>query len=109
MYKLIESGVQRLSDMASIPNAEGNTDWQEYQKWLADGGVPDPEFTQEELDQQAVTEAERLQMIQDISDNLPSRAAVETVITNIADLAGAKAFLLKLARVVYWLAKNTAD
>jgi len=41
MYKLTESGVQRLSDMAFIPEAEGNTDWQEYKKWLADGGVPE--------------------------------------------------------------------
>jgi len=42
MYKLTESGVQRLSDMACIPFAEGNTDWQEYKKWEADGGVPEP-------------------------------------------------------------------
>jgi len=42
MYKLLKSGVQRLSDMAFIPEAEGNTDWQEYQKWLADGNTPEP-------------------------------------------------------------------
>ena len=42
MYKLIKTGVQRLSDMAFIPEAEGNTDYAEYQKWLADGGVPEP-------------------------------------------------------------------
>jgi len=95
--------------MACIPNAEGNTDWKEYKKWLAEGGVPDPEFTPAELDQQAAAEAERLQRIQDMIDNLPSWAAVETSITNIADLAGAKAVLLKLARVVYWLAKSTKD
>ena len=109
MYKITQSGIQRLSDMACIPEAEGNIDWQEYQKWLADGGVPDPEFTQAELDQQAAAEAERLQRIQDMIDNLPSWAAVETNITNITDLAGAKAFLIKLARVVYWLAKSTKD
>jgi len=42
MYKLTKTGVQRLSDLAWIPDAEGNTDWQEYKKWLADGGVPEP-------------------------------------------------------------------
>jgi len=42
MYKLTQSGVQRLSDGAFIPEAEGNRDWQEYQAWLANGGVPDP-------------------------------------------------------------------
>lgn len=42
MYKLTESGVQRLSDMAFIPDAEGNTDWREYKKWEADGNIPEP-------------------------------------------------------------------
>lgn len=41
-------------------------------------------------------------------DNLPSWSQVNTAITNIANLADAKAFILKLTRVVYWLAKNSA-
>ena len=108
MYKLTKSGVQRLSDMAFIPEAEGNTDWQEYKKWKEAGFVPCPESTQAELDQQAADAAEQAQRIQDMTDSLPSWAAVETRINNIANLASAKAFLLKLTRVVYWLAKNTA-
>ena len=44
---------------------------------------------------------------QAIIDNLPSWSQVKTKINNITDLAGAKAFLLKLARVVYWDIKNT--
>ena len=44
-----------------------------------------------------------------IIDNFPSWVQIETVINNITDLAGAKAFLLKLARVVYWLARNSND
>ena len=41
-YKLAKSGVQRLADSAWIPNASANTDWQEYQKWLAAGNTPLP-------------------------------------------------------------------
>lgn len=40
MYKLQKYGVQRLSDNACIPAASGNTDWQEYQDWIAKGNVP---------------------------------------------------------------------
>ena len=46
MYKLIknpitltENAVMRLSDNAFIPFDESNTDYQEYLKWVAEGGV----------------------------------------------------------------------
>ena len=42
-----------------------------------------------------------------INDNLPSWSQVETACDNISSLAEAKAFLKKLSRVVYWLAKNS--
>lgn len=34
--------VLRVADNACIPNDPGNRDRQEYEKFLADGGVPDP-------------------------------------------------------------------
>jgi hypothetical protein len=43
-----------------------------------------------------------------LSDNLPSWDKVSTTVDNIANLADAKVFLKKLARVVYWLAHNKA-
>ncbi len=49
-----------------------------------------------------------IQRTQDIANNLPSWAQVQTAINNIANLADAKVFLGKLARIVYWLAKNTS-
>ena len=52
---------------------------------------------------------DQAQKEQDLIDNLPSWAQVETVIGNIQDLTDARAFLLKLARIVYWLAKNSKD
>lgn len=49
MYKLIKSlitgeikVVQRLSDGAYIPFDPANTDYQQYLKWVAEGGVPLP-------------------------------------------------------------------
>ena len=46
---------------------------------------------------------------QDIDNSLPSWSQVETACNNIANLAEAKAFLKKLSRVVYWIAKNRQD
>jgi len=34
--------VLRTADQAHIPAAPGNRDWDDYQDWLASGGVPDP-------------------------------------------------------------------
>lgn len=75
MYKLQEDGVKRLSDSAWIPPTISNRDWVEYQKWLADGNSPEPEFTQEELDTKVVEEEKAAQelkiqkMIREIAIN----------------------------------------
>ena len=50
MYKLIGIDlVKRLTDGAFIPFVNGNRDYEEYKQWLAEGNVPEPEFTEEEL------------------------------------------------------------
>ena len=52
-YKLYSDGplgmknpsIQKTDDngkIFSIPNSPGNTDYQEYLKWVADGNTPDP-------------------------------------------------------------------
>lgn len=47
MYKLIKAdgvvcAILRLSDNASIPFSNGNTDYQKYLKWVAEGNTPEP-------------------------------------------------------------------
>jgi len=47
MYKLIKSdgkitAILRLSDYTSIPMSEGNTDYQKYLEWVAEGNTPEP-------------------------------------------------------------------
>jgi len=39
---VVQDMVQRLSDNAFIPFDPANTDYQEYLKWVAEGGVPEP-------------------------------------------------------------------
>ncbi len=42
-YRLTDTeAVIRTADDAYIPADPANYDWQRYQQWLADGGVPDP-------------------------------------------------------------------
>jgi hypothetical protein len=47
-YKLIEHGVLR-SDGACIPECEDNRDWRGYLEWLAEGNTPEPQYTAQEL------------------------------------------------------------
>lgn len=69
MYKLSENGVTLTREdgsVLSIPNAEGNRHWREYQEWLAEGNTPEPEFTDEELaaKQQVERDAQEVSMRQ---------------------------------------------
>lgn len=41
-YQLTSGSAVLRSDGVCIPADEMNTDWQEYQAWLANGGVPEP-------------------------------------------------------------------
>ena len=52
---------------------------------------------------------DKAQKEQDMAANLPSWSQVNNAINNISNLAEAKAFLKKLARVVYWDVKNRPD
>ncbi len=51
-------------------------------------------------------EARKAAKAQAFLDNLPSWAQVDQAVTNISNLADAKAFIRKLARITYWLARD---
>jgi len=127
-YKLLKGGcVLRLVDSVSIPPDEGNVDWREYQAWLAEGNVPEPAQTPEEVAAEEAAAAAEKALIQakaqDIADALPDWATVAArfdqgtaALENATTIAAVKAVLQglidvnrKLARVVYWLAKDRAD
>lgn len=43
MYKLTNNGnIIRLSDKATIPMSEENSDYKNYLKWIEEGNTPDP-------------------------------------------------------------------
>ena len=79
-------------------------------KWVTDVGYEaakavDPQWIAE---QQAIADKEAAQAAkaQAFIDNLPSWAQVDQAVTDISDLPSAKAFIRKLARVVYGLVRD---
>lgn len=59
--------------------------------------------------EQIAEEARIAAKTQDFLDNIPSWAGVSTAVDNIANLADAKVFIKKLARIVYWLARDKQE
>ena len=53
-FKIRDTGVLRIADNAAIPQSDQNTDWLEYQQWVADGNAPAVEFTAQEIAQQII-------------------------------------------------------
>ena len=52
-YKISGTGVLDTERSASIPNDTANRDWQEYLVWVDDGNTADPEFTAQEIEDNA--------------------------------------------------------
>lgn len=129
MYKLHIDGesVVRLEGGGCIPKDERNSDWRDYLAWLAAGNTPEPAQTPEEIAaEKAAAEAEAARIrakAADLVDALPDWATVAAkfdkgtaALANATTIAAVKAVLQglidvnrKLARVVYWLAKDRAD
>jgi hypothetical protein len=109
MYKLTKNtSIIRTTDGASIPADNGNSDFQAYLKWKAEGNTPDPAFTAEELAQQAIEEAAAQKDHADLTaaktyaklvalKNM-SPAEIQTWVTNnVNTLAQAKDSIMTLA------------
>ena len=60
MYKLTKNNqsVIRKEDGACIPLALGNTDYSAYLEWVAEGGVPEPAQSGEEIFAEALSQQE---------------------------------------------------
>lgn len=41
-----------LNGTMSVPMADGNKEYEAIKVWLSEGNIPEPEFTEEELEQQ---------------------------------------------------------
>lgn len=51
-----------INDTQFVPIAAGNRHYQAILEWIAEGNTPEPEFTQAELDQQAIDEANAIEV-----------------------------------------------
>jgi len=126
-YQEIINGVIRLSDgliISFFQPGDETPELAEYRQWLFSGNVPrtSPPSGYHKWDDvgkvwyaDAETDA-AFQLIEDnspeskaadIQANMPSWNQVESYLDGLANLAEAKLALKKIARVVYWLAKNT--
>lgn len=69
-------------------------------------GIEERELTSQETNPELLAE---YQKDKDIRDNLPSWQTVSNAIDNATTLSEMKAIVKKMARVLYWLAKNSQD
>ena len=128
------AGWIRFVDQVDVDQvADGSTKKERYVQLLAKyptsvikqfplGDLPDPEAVKydvvsrtfipllvTDITPKAQAVLDQAEKAQDYIDNLPSWSAVSTAVDNITTIAGTKAFLKKLARVVYWDVKNSKD
>ena len=117
-YKLIfdettgkPRAINRLRDNACIPLDEGNSDFQRFLEWNAvqPASLDLVAVDQSLVDAAAAQETLMALRAQAIKENLPTWQQVSDSVDNISNLADAKVFLKKLSRVVYWLAKHSAE
>lgn len=94
MYKLSTHGVIRLSDNAFIPLDEGNTDYQAFLAWRAQGGVPAPVDTP---DPKVIAQAALDALEQ---ETMMNRLAREFMLVSMQDMAQRQSALLAANGIV---------
>ena len=61
MYKLLASNmVRKLETNQEFPMVNSNIEYEAYKQWLSEGNIPEPEFTEEDLQANALAEATRV-------------------------------------------------
>lgn len=94
MYRLTTSdAIIRVADSASIPHDQANTDWQEYQQWLAAGNTPAPAPVVDrrlavlsDFRTRRETYLDRLAGIAVFADDLAVKAAAKTFRQRLLDI-----------------------
>ena len=83
-----------LNGEMSVPKADGNSEYELIKQWLSEGNIPEPEFTDEELNQQELNKRkqEALQYLADtawyierFADPSSSKAIPEDVLAKRAE------------------------
>lgn len=83
-----------LNGTMHVPKADGNKEYELIKQWLAEGNIPEPEFTEEELAQQELNKKkqEALQYLADtawyverLADPSSGKAIPEDVLTKRAE------------------------
>lgn len=90
-----------------VPVHDPDTHYHELYGYTMEQSVIVRHYTVVERPAEYIKEkADAVLKAEDIAANLPSWSQVETAIGSIKDIADAKVFLLKLAKIVYWNTKN---
>lgn len=95
MYKIDHFGsLIRLSDLSCIPMDSGNADYQEYLKWVSDGGVAE---TEEGPDPSALVQAQ-LDELEKVT--LMNRLTREFMLVSMQDMANRQSQALAAQKII---------
>ena len=73
-----------LNGIMSVPKADGNREYELIKQWLSDGNIPEPEFTEKEI------EAQRIQAIKSKASELINSKYPDYKQLNIIRVGGAE-------------------
>ncbi len=104
------NGYIRTADNASIPIADGNSDYRDVLKWLADGNIPDADDTLLDKVKQAKINEYKKEGIKRISAQVSAWDSIEVVglIASVWNMLGTPNAVQTKAKDIYAYVKNVA-